>query len=62
MKVVQETTVWTGKGAGTPNHIYLLNDDMTKAIGYVRAGTDVVKKFVKPQSFSRKDRTFQLVK
>ena len=62
MKIVQETTLWTGAAKNTPNHIYLLNDDMTKAMGYIRAGTDVVKKFTKPQTFHKRDRTFQFVK
>ena len=59
MKIVQETTKWEG---GIPNHIYVLDDSMSKLIGYVPLGTKEVKKFAKPLSFSTKGREFKLMK
>ena len=57
MKIVLETTDW-GKHE-VPNHVYVLNDSMTKMIAYVRAGTKEVFKFKKPQSFDTRGRTFE---
>lgn len=56
MIIVEETTQW--KDSWVPNHVYVLNDSMTKMIAYVPAGSKLVKKFKSPQSFDRRGRTF----
>lgn len=56
MKIVEETTEW--KDAWVPNHVYVLNDSMSKMIAYVPAGSKTVKKFSKPMDFDRRGRTF----
>ena len=55
MKIVLETTEWS---VPTPNHVYVLNDSMSKLIAYVRAGTKDVVKFKKPMGFDTRGRTF----
>lgn len=55
MRILQETTEWTGQ---VQNHIYVLNDAMTHMIAYVPQGSDRVRKFTKPMSFDRRGRTF----
>lgn len=57
MKIMLETTDW-GKHDYMPNHVYVLNDSMTRMIAYVPAGSKTVKKFSKPMSFDRANRTF----
>lgn len=56
MKIMLETTVWDSPGV--PNHVYVFNDSMSKAIAYVRAGTKEVFKFKKPLSIDTRGRTF----
>ena len=56
MKIMLETTVWDDPGV--PNHVYVFNDSMSKAIAYVRAGTKEVFKFKKPLSIDTRGRTF----
>ena len=51
-----ETTVWDSPTV--PNHVYVFNDSMSKAIAYVRAGTKEVFKFKKPLSIDTRGRTF----
>lgn len=57
MKIVVETTTWAD--AWVPNHTYVLNDSMTKMVGYVPAGSRKLTKFKKPQSFDVRGRTFE---
>jgi len=59
MLVLQEITEW---GNSTPNHIYFLNDDKSKMLAYVRAGTSAVFKFSKPLGFDPRKRKFKEVK
>lgn len=56
MKIMLETTVWDDPGV--PNHVYVLNDSMSKMIAYVRAGTKEVFKFKKPIGIDIRGRTF----
>lgn len=60
MKIVQETTDW-GK-SNTPNHIYFLDDSMTKMVAYIRMGTKDKFTFKKPIGFDRRGRTFKVIK
>ena len=50
-----ETTEWS---TPTPNHVYVLNDSMTKMIAYVPAGTKKVFKFKNPISIDTSGRKF----
>jgi hypothetical protein len=59
MKFYQELTQWQGN---TPNHVYLLNDDRSRAIGYVKHDTDDLIVFKKSVTFSTKNRKFKEVK
>ena len=58
MLVVRETTVWDGD---YPNHIYILSDDKSKMLAYVRAGTDEYKVFKKPIGFDTRGRKFEVM-
>ena len=58
MIVVRETTVWDGD---YPNHIYILSDDKSKMLAYVKVGTDEYKVFKKPIGFDTRGRTFELM-
>jgi hypothetical protein len=60
MKFYQETTNWGEHN--TPNHIYLLTDDMRKAYGYIKHGTEDAFVFKKPYYFDPRNRTFSVVK
>lgn len=57
MKIVQETTDWS-----TPNHVYVLSDDMRSMIAYLPMGTKIIKRFKKPIGFDPRGRTFVAVK
>ena len=57
MKFYQETTVWS-----TPNHIYLLSTDKSKAYGYIKRGTEEAVTFKKPYNFDPRNRNFIEVK
>jgi len=59
MKFLQEITQWDSPSI--PNHIYYLNDDKTKMVGYIKLGTTELKKFKSPISISTKGRKFKLV-
>ncbi len=56
MKIMLETTVWDSPTV--PNHVYVFNDSMTKAIAYVRAGSKEVFKFKNPMAIDTRGRTF----
>lgn len=58
MKFYEETTKWETR---TPNHIYLLSDDKSKAFAYVRSGTRDVFKFKSPIRLDLRGRTFKAV-
>jgi hypothetical protein len=60
MRFFKETTDWGEYN--TPNHIYLLTDDKSKAYGYIKLGTEDAFVFKKPYSFDARGRTFQTVK
>lgn len=55
MKIMLETTVWS---TPTPNHVYVMNDSMTKMMAYVPEGSKTVKKFKQPMSIDIRGRTF----
>lgn len=56
MKYLQEVTVWDSKDA--PNHIYYVNDDKTKMVGYIKQGTSDLFKFKHPIAIYTKGRKF----
>jgi hypothetical protein len=56
MVIVREVTEWAGPVA---NHIYVLNDSMTRMIAYVPQGSDRVQKFKNPIEFDRRGRKFE---
>jgi len=56
MKIMLETTVWDSPTV--PNHVYVFNDSMTKAIAYVRAGSKELFKFKNPLNIDTRGRTF----
>ncbi len=58
MLVVRETTQWDGD---YPNHIYILSDDKSKMLAYVKTGTDEHKVFKKPIGFDTRGRTFEVL-
>lgn len=53
---MQEITDWGTHN--TPNHIYYLNDDKSKMVGYIKAGTKALFKFKKPISIDVRGRKF----
>jgi len=55
MKIMLETTEWR---VPTPNHVYVLNDSMSKMIAYVPAGSKTVFKFKSPLDIDTRGRTF----
>lgn len=55
MRIMQETTKWEGN---TPNHVYIMNDAMTRMIAYVPEGSKTVKKFANPVPIDTRGRTF----
>ena len=55
MKIMLETTEWA---TPTPNHVYVMNDSMTKMTAYVPAGSRTVSKFKNPQRIDTRGRTF----
>lgn len=59
MKFYQETTDW--KRSKTPNHIYLLDANKSKMIGYVPVGNKKVFIFKQPLSFDVRGRKFKEV-
>lgn len=56
MKYMQEITDWGTHN--TPNHIYYLNDDKSKMVGYIKAGTKALFKFKKPITIDVRGRKF----
>lgn len=56
MKYLQEVTDWGNHNV--PNHIYYLNDEKTRLVGYIKAGTKSLFKFSKPMSFDKRGRKF----
>lgn len=59
MLVLQELTEWSDS---TPNHVYFVNDERSKMLGYIRAGTKAVIKFSKPLGFDTRKRKFKEIK
>jgi hypothetical protein len=56
MKYFEEVTDWGSDTA--KNHIYYLNDDKSKMVGYIKHGTTDLFKFKQPISFYGKGRKF----
>lgn len=56
MKYLQEVTDWGDHNV--PNHIYYLNDEKTRMVGYIKAGTKALFKFKKPISIDLRGRKF----
>lgn len=57
MIVIQEIT----KNADYPNHVYVVTDDKSKLVAYIKAGTKDVIKFNKPMRFSTSYRKFRVI-
>ena len=55
MRIQQETTVWAD---ATPNHIYVFDSELKRAIAYVPEGSNKVHKFRTPRVIDRRGRTF----
>jgi hypothetical protein len=58
MKIMVETTEWSDGFTDACNHVYVFNDSMTKAIGYVPRGSKTLQKFKNPLSIDTRGRTF----
>lgn len=56
MRIVVETTEWR---VPTPNHVYVVNDSMTRMIGYVPAGSKKLQRFAAPRPFFAAGRAFE---
>lgn len=55
MLTVLETTVWS---TPTPNHKYIVSDDMRTMFGYIKVGDRLPTLFSKPMSFDIRGRKF----
>ena len=55
MRIQQETTKWADS---TPNHIYVFDSELKRAIAYVPEGSNQVHKFRTPMVIDRRGRTF----
>jgi len=60
MKVIQETTAW--KDPSIPNHVYYVDDSMSKMVSYIPVGTNDKITFKKPIAFDRRGRSFTVLK
>jgi uncharacterized Zn finger protein len=58
MKIMLETTTWADNFGESCNHVYVFNDSMTKAMGYVPRGSKTLQRFSKPMSIDTRGRTF----
>ena len=56
MKFLQETSA-----TDYPNHTYLVTDDRSKVLGYVRSGTDQLEMFRAAKNFDPRGRKFKEV-
>lgn len=59
MKLLQETTEWR---VPTPNHIYIFDGSSSKAVGYIKQGTQTAIRFNQPMGIDKRLRTFVEVK
>lgn len=59
MIIVKETSTWVDN---TPNHIYFLDDSMSKMLAYSIEGTSEPFYFKKPITISTKNRQFEVLK
>lgn len=59
MLVLQELTEWSNS---TPNHVYFVNDERSKMLGYVPAGAVTALKFSRPMGFDTRKRKFKEIK
>ena len=58
MKFMQEVTQWADS---TPNHIYVMNDTKSRALGYIPSGKTAVFTFTKPVAIDMRGRKFKEV-
>lgn len=58
MKIMLETTTWSEGFGEACNHVYVFNDSMTKAMGYVPRGSKTLQRFSKPMTIDTRGRTF----
>lgn len=56
MKVLQEITEWNDN---TPNNIYIVSDNKSKLLAYIKVGSTEVNKFKVPIEFSVTRRKFK---
>ena len=58
MRIMVETTEWNGYSSDI-NHVYVFNDSMTQAIGYVPRGSRTLQRFKTPLKIDTRGRTFE---
>jgi hypothetical protein len=56
LTLLETTSDWT-----TPNHIYLVDDDRSKLLGFIRKGTKEIKWYDRPLNFDKRNRTFEVI-
>ena len=59
MRIMLETTDWPDGYGQSCNHVYVFNDAMTQAIGYVPRGSKILQKFKNPLKIDTRGRTFE---
>lgn len=58
MITAQETTQWD---VSTPNHKYIMSDDMRVAYGYIKKGDKYPQLFKTPMAIDKRYRTFKVI-
>ena len=61
MKYFQEITEWADSPSAI-NHVYYMDDDKTKAVGYIKFGKGDLIKFKNPIRIDVRGRKFQVLK
>ena len=54
-----ETTTWTDDFGDNCNHVYVMNDSLTQALGYVPRGSKILHRFKTPLKLDTRGRTFE---
>lgn len=59
MRIMVETTGWSEGFGDQCNHVYVFNDSMSEAVGYVPRGSKTLQRFSKPMKIDTRGRTFE---